>query len=180
MKNNTYFLLAIICFITGFILIALQKNLIILNFEPNFSTTNPAKTSCYKKTVALYFWKNNSWQTEKNEILWSADQAHNIHNLVQNWLSLLDEEKLVLIKIDLQSTILTQNNQTVYLSFDHNLLSKELSTYQKILLIESLLKTLRANQISVPNIQFLVNHQILNDPHLDFSYPWPIVGFMQN
>lgn len=180
MKNNTYFLLAIICFITGFILIALKKNLIILNFEPNFGTTNPAKTSCYKKTITLYFWKNNSWQMEKNEILWSTDQAHNISNLVQNWLSLLDEEKLINTKVELQAAILTQNNQTVYLSFDHNLLPKEFSTYQKLLLIESLLKTLRANQIAIPNIMFLVNHQLLNDPHLDFSCPWPLVGFMPN
>lgn len=181
-KNLGYSLLAIISLIAGLILIAIQKNLIILNFKTNqLASYQPKSTASYfKKTVTLYFWQNEQWQVEKNDILWQQDSASNLTNLIQNWLLLASEEQIIKNKISLQAVLISQNKQTAYLSFDQPLFNPGLSTYQKLLIIESLLKTMRVNQTGIQDVQFLVQHQMMLDPHLDFTRPWIITGFLKN
>lgn len=175
-----YIYLLFSSFIAGFGLIAIKKNWLILNFNNQSSTMPNTHQKYHKKNVKIWFWKHDKWHFEENDILWGQDNATNITNLVQNWLIVLDEENITKNKINLQSTVNTQNQQTAYLSFDHNLFTKELSTYQKLIIVESLLKTLRTNQVSTQNIQFLVQHQTMKDNHLDFNNPWPINGFLKN
>ena len=173
--NITY--LSIGCFIVGMLFVAIQKEWVILRFNPHQPATTLQATCC-KQTTTLYFWKNDSWQQEQNDILWGPDLASNFTNLIQSWLVLLEEEKITRHKITLQSALITPNLQTIYLSFDQSLFSQDFSTYQKLLIIEGLLKTLRYNHLTVPNIQILVQHKIAKDTHLDFSNPWPLTGFL--
>lgn len=182
MKFRRYFYLTAICFLMGILFISFQKQWIILTFPAiDKNTTNSYhKVACHKKKIILFCWKNDKWFSEQTEILWSDNIAENITNLTQNWLILLDDEKITSNKITLQSVLLTTNQQTAYLSFDQVLFSKDSNTYQKLMLIESLLKTFRSNQISTPHIQFLVQHQLIKDSHLDFSNSWPINGFLTN
>jgi hypothetical protein len=63
------------------------------------------------------------------------------------------------------------------LSFDRSPFPTEWTTYEQWMWIESLLKTVRDNDIRIQRIRFLVHHQELIDYHLDFSNPWPIIGF---
>lgn len=160
----------------------MQKNLIILNFNHNKITNAKMqnKTNFAKKNITLFFWQNEQWQSEKNEILWEQDCASNLNNLVQNWLVLLKEEQMTKDKINLQVALVSQSSQTAYLSFDQPLFSNNTSTYHKLLIIESLLKTIRTNQTGIQAVQFLVQHQIMQDAQLDFTLAWPINGFLKN
>ena len=52
--------------------------------------------------------------------------------------------------------------------------------FKKWMMIEGVLKTLRENNITVKDVHFLVQHQPLSDPHLDFSVAWPLHGFINS
>ena len=181
MPYKSFFYLTVLGLIAGFLLVSFQKNWIILYFTPiNFSNTAKQNRlpTFHKKTVSLFFWKNNSWHNEQADILWGHELEANLTNLIQSWLTIIDEEQLTVHKITLQTALISYNSQIAYLSFDQNLLSSNSSTYQKLMLIEGLLKTLRHNHITIPSIQLLVQHQLIDDHHLDFSNPWPISGFL--
>ena len=132
-----------------------------------------------KKQIVLYYFHGDKWKTEKQELLWSESLEKNIFQLINAWLTLLDEERITAKKIMLQSALISTAS-CVYLSFDHNILSKEETIFKKWMIIEGLLKTLALNGITISHVQFLVQHQPLHDAHLDFSLAWPIHGFMKN
>jgi len=81
--------------------------------------------------------------------------------------------------VSLQNVLISIDETEVYISFDRNLLNEENSTKEKLMLIESLLKTLRDNEITVQQVHLLVHHQEMLDSHLDFSHAWPIIGFLK-
>jgi hypothetical protein len=179
MSINKFFLAGLFsCFLAGIVLLAIKKELIILNFSQLNNKNKIEPVLFFKKKAIIWYTKNDCWHSEDTDLLWSQDQAQNINNLIQNWLCLLEEEKIINQKISLQSSMISQTGQIIYLSFDHNFLNKDLSSYQKLLIIESLLKTLRANQMTQTLVQFLVQHQMMRDNHLDFSNPWPLNGFL--
>ena len=131
-----------------------------------------------KKEITLHYFSHEKWNCEKQELLWSDSTTKNTYQLINAWLTLLDEEQIISKKITLQTALLSTSG-TMYLSFDHNLLSKEDTIFKKWMLIEGLLKTIAINNIPVQQVQFLVHHQPLHDPHLDFSSPWPVYGFIK-
>jgi hypothetical protein len=176
-NNQLYAYLSIACFCLGILFIVTQREWIIFNFSSERIFIKNDKQTFYKKNTQLFFYKNSQWKSERNDILWSSDQATNITNLIQNWLILLEEENITLNKITLQSTLITQNSQTAYLSFDQSLFSEDQNTYQKLMIVESLLKTLKENSITIPNVQILAHHKLIKDQHLDFSQAWPLAGF---
>jgi hypothetical protein len=131
-----------------------------------------------KKQVIHHYFHGDKWKTEKQELLWTESCEKNVFQLINAWLTLLDEERITAKKVMLQSA-LTSASGCVYLSFDHNILGKEEALFKKWMIIEGLLKTILLNNIPVQQVQFLVQHQQLHDAHLDFSLPWPIHGFMK-
>jgi len=133
-----------------------------------------------KRKIVLEYWHKKKWNKEKIDLLWTGDKSKNIQYLINSWLTLLDEEDAMKKKISLQAVLLSASGNKAYLSFDRNPFSKGCSTFEKLMWIESLLKTLRENEIQLQSIYFLVHHQIMEDYHLDFSNPWPINGFLQN
>jgi len=182
LKKLGYSLLALASFVAGLVLISIQKNFIILNFNTTKLANHQTQTQTNftKKNITLWFWQNEQWHSEQTIILWGQDSANNLTSLVQNWLALATEEQIIKNKINLQAALVSKNEQTAYLSFGNTLFNKNLSTYQKLLIIESLLKTIRTNQTGIQEIQFLVQHQIMQDSQLDFANPWPITGFLKN
>lgn len=158
---------------------AMKNELIIINYP---TTTSQPVTNIHhasKKQVNLIFWQNNQWKTESHDLLWTRDKQQDLHRLINAWLTLLHEENNMKKKITLHTLLLSASDQTAYLSFDSDPLSKESATYDKWLFIEGLLKTIRENNISLQQIQLLVQHQLMQDSHLDFSKPWPINGFLE-
>jgi hypothetical protein len=131
-----------------------------------------------KKQIAHHYFYGDKWKIEKQELLWHDNSEKNIFHLVNAWLALLDEEHAITKKTVLQS-VLIDTSGCIYLSFDHTMFGKEDTIFKKWMLIEGLLKTMVINGISFSHVQFLVQHQLLHDVHLDFSQPWPIHGFMK-
>jgi len=177
-KFNAYFKPIFFCFAAGLIFCAWQKSWIIFNFH----TVDPSpyqNSKAHKRSANLYFWQNHQWINEKVELLWCTDQSTNLSNLIQAWLAVLNETKADQIKITLQSTLISETGQAAYLSFNQNPFDKEDSTYQKLMLFESLLKTIRSSNLSISSIQLLVQHHPIQDPHLELELPWPVQGFIK-
>jgi hypothetical protein len=166
-----------VSFFAAFLCFALYNQWIVF-YTPWHRThhINPSEI-IQKKHITHYYFYGDKWKTEKQELLWSDSVEKNIFHLINAWLALLDEEHITTKKTTLQSVVVA-TSQCAYLSFDHNILGKEETIFKKWMLIEGLLKTIAANNISVSHVQCLVQHQPLQDTHLDFSLPWPVHGFM--
>lgn len=121
---------------------------------------------------------HETWQTEKKTALWSTtDTIYNSKMVIQTWLTVLYEEKIISKKVALQSILSPYNGHTLYCSFDRNFLDKDISIHAQCLIIESMLATLRINNCTYQEVHFLVDHKPLPSVHLDFSKPWPADGF---
>ncbi len=166
----------IILTITMTLFFYLKRHDIIICMYPMHTIEKDTNTQT-KKSVSLYYWKQDRWNRENVEIVWLASVEDRIKTLINSLLTVLEEENLITKKASVQSVSLNQKATYAYVSFDRSFLNKEHSTNSKLMLIESLLKTLRENDISLNYVQFLVRHEPMNDQHLDLSYPWPLHGF---
>jgi hypothetical protein len=165
---NRYIPISITSFITALLFFAIHNQIILFRLPSRYST----------HASSLHYYHGNKWKTEKQEMVWSDNKEKNIMHLINAWLALLEEEHIITKKTMLQSALITVSGHA-YLSFDHNILSKEEIIFRKWMLIEGLLKTIATHDIAITHVQFLVQHQPLHDAHLDFSLPWPLYGFMK-
>ncbi|MCK5632771.1 hypothetical protein KAH94_03415 [bacterium] len=179
--NNTIktVIVSVLFFFIGFLYFASNHGWLIMRFPSYKSEIQQTQKNlrAHKKKVKLIFWHNKKWNHETVEILATNDDAQTTAHLINNWLTLLDEENIMTKKVTLQSALISQNRQ-LYLSFDRNPFDEQSSTYKKTKWTQGLLKTVLQSAISVQSIQFLVHHQTMNDYHLDFTNPWPINGFL--
>ncbi len=166
-------------FCIGVTVFMISNRWLIIHLNTGQSTIDKKTLAIEKKPLRLYFWKEDAWHYEDTELLWSEDVADTLKYSANRWLSLLDEENLHSKKVVTQSVSLSPSGTIAYLSLDRYPFENESSTYEKYMFIEGLLKTLRAQQMAVTHICFLVHHKPLNDYHLDFSHPWPIKSFFQ-
>jgi hypothetical protein len=174
---RSYIIISSAAFFSALLFFAVYNQWIL--FCTPWATKNITDTSSViqKKQITHYYFYGDKWKTEKQELLWTESTEKNIFQLINAWLTLLDEERVTAKKVMLQSALVSSSG-CVYLSFDHNIMGKEEAIFKKWMLIEGLLKTILLNDIPVQQVQFLVQHQQLNDAHLDFLLPWPIHGFM--
>lgn len=183
--NQYYFYhIAIACLASlciGIFLFAYLNGYIIFKY-PSYKTdikTYKQQLDVTRKVITFHYWHNQKWHTEKTELIWhSNDIGQNITYLLNSWFTWLEEEHMITKKITVQTVLLSTDTQHAYISFDRNPFDKQQSTYNKWMLIESLLKTIREVNVSLNHITFLVHHQPLKDMHLDFTNPWPIHGFL--
>ena len=170
---------SIIFFIFGTIFFAYQQQWIIFIFPQYTQKIDPTNLhqSVQRKNITLHFWKNKKWNHEQSTIIWSADQAQNIKFLCNSWFNLAEDENITDNDILLLSAIVTTNNEA-FISLNKFPFNKSDSTFSKLMFIESLLKTLRTNNISIQSIRFLIHHQPFDDDHLNFDVSWPISGFL--
>jgi len=154
-------------------------NELIIIRSPLHTYTYTPPVHAAKKQVNLHYWHQHAWHIETRDIIWKKDVGRNLTLLINNWLNVLDEEKVIEKKITVQTALLSPSGHEAYISFDRNPLHKEVSIFEKWMLLEGMLKTIRANQIPVQQVRLLVHHQLLHDTHLDFSKAWPVHGFEQ-
>lgn len=167
-----------IFFFLGIIFFLLYQEWLIIHFSLGRKSYQSESSKQFeKKHLGLYFWKHNRWHKEEIEILWSQNKVETLTHIVNRWLSVADEEEALPKRVGLQNVLLSESENNVYFSFDQNPFSKESSTYEKYMIIEGILKTLRESGLKLANVHFLVHHKPIRDYHLDFSQPWPIYGF---
>lgn len=179
MNRSTVFSIGAFALILGILLCAIQYEWIVIRFYQQVSSPDIAARHTRKK-VNIYYWHNQQWHKEAQEIIWSTHLEKRLETLVSSWLSLIDAERLIPKKVLVQTAMLAPNKQDAFISLDRSPFAKSWSIQKKLQLIESMLKTVRENNSTIMSIQFLIDHQPMSDPHLDFSRPWPISGFMQS
>lgn len=171
----------LLCFIVGFLFHAYNKEWIILLLPHQTadiqSQAQTSETAFTQQKITLFFWKHDQWQKEYTSVIWSPEITHNIKTITNNWLTLLEDEKIIDTDIQLLSTVISSNKE-LFLSFNKDLCNTQDSTYTKLMIIHGLLKTIYENKIPIQSVRFLVHHQILIDDHLNFSIPWPINGYI--
>lgn len=168
-------ILSAITFCLALLLFAIHKELIIINFQR--STLAPSSEQTTKKQIPLYYWHNESWHSETVIMLISSTIQTTAQQLVSRWLQLILDEKIITKKVNLQAVLLSYDNQELFLSFDRAPWNKTSSTFEKWMAIEGILKTIKEPAIGIKKVRFLINHQPLQDYHLDFTNAWPIDGF---
>ncbi len=173
-----YIIISSAAFISAILFFAVYNQWILFRHSWTGTYEISQSVSLQKKQICLFYFHGDKWKSEKQEMLWSHNTEKNIFQLINAWLTLLDEESVIAKKITLQSALLSASH-CAYLSFDNNILGEQETIFKKWMLIEGLLKTIVLNDIPVTQIQFLVHHQILHDAHIDFSLPWPIHGFLR-
>lgn len=177
MTHKNYLFLSLAAVTCGLLLFAYQKEYIIINLGKKLDTYN-INAPAQKQNATLYYWYQNTWNTEQVSLLFSENSVSNMQQLVSRWLQLLHEEKITKKKILLQSAAITYDTQELIISFDRMPWNKEISTYEKWMLIESLLKTIKNVDPTIKRVRLLMNQQQITDPHLDFTNAWPIEGFI--
>lgn len=130
-----------------------------------------------KKRATIYYFHHDTWHHETTDVLWSESIPHTLTYLIGAWITILYDEKIITKQVSVQSVLYNEQGKVAYISFDRSPFIKQASLHQKLFIIESLLKTIRENEIAIASVIFLVHHQPLADAHLDMSAPWQIQGF---
>ena len=172
-----YGIISIATYMSGFLFFAVYHQWIIFSPPWQKNIFVSSSETIQKKQVILTYFHGDKWKAEKQEMLWQESAEKNICHIVNAWLAVLDEEHIIAKKTTLQSALITPSG-IAYLSFDHNIFNKEETIFKKWMLIEGLLKTIASTNLSITHVQLLIQHQHLQDVHIDFSMPWPIHGFI--
>lgn len=175
-KKETTFL-AIILLAISFIFFAYQESWIIF-MMPHKKEVIQLSTEIKPAEALLSFWKHGKWNFEKVSYIKSSDPAQNIKTIAHLYFRLLDDEEIIHNDVEVNSVVLHRNKQIAFISCNQSPFNNQDHTKIKLMIIEGVLKTLRENNISIPLIQFLTNHQPIIDDHLDFTIPWPIKGYL--
>jgi hypothetical protein len=175
--TQKYIIISALMLIIGIGAYAFYNEVIIIRIPTRKAHYISNEIDRHKKKYALFIRKDNNWHKEEKELITTSKKLEMLTYLITNWLQFATEEKMQ--KKTLLESIMLDNNQVeAYIDFDRNPFSKESSTYEKWMWIESLLKTLKESGIQIQSVKFLVNHKQLFDYHLDFSQAWPITGFI--
>ncbi len=180
MKKLFIYFISILLFFGGILFFCYQESWIIFNIPQNTGFIDLQKSSVKKSSVQLWAFKQNKWITEKTDIIKNDSIAQTLQNLLNSWFLFLEEEQILSQTINVTSVVLSPTNTLAFISLSHNSLNPQASTYESIMLIESMLKTIRENKIPIQSIQLLVRHQPLIDQRLNLSIPWQIAGYMNH
>lgn len=180
-KNHYFYVLAFTCLVIGISFFLIQREFLVIqwSFANKHSIANTSTTT--KREITIYCWNGQQYIDHQTSLIWNrANHLANLRVLVDAWLRLTYTEQILSQRVSLQSISWPKLDKEAYLSFDSKLLDHEWSIRTKIFFIQSLFKTISQAQIPLNHIIFLVHYQSMLDEHLDFSYPWPIDGFVQS
>ena len=180
MNKYTYVVLACISLGIGVVFYAYLQEWIVICWPGARTSSVSMIHPGSKKKVTFSYWHNGTWRQEMQEVIISTHKSELLHAIMNGWLVVTEEEGISDKKVSLQTVLLSSNDTYAYFSFDRNPLPSECSTFYIWMWVEGVLKTLRENGIHLQGVYFLVQHQPLQDEHLDFSNPWPLTGFIKS
>lgn len=185
MKNTTLIITLLGALAAGILWFAWAQEWIIINLPFGAGQiTAPAVTSAtvHKKlTIHLPHQGHlhqSRLQREERELLWGDDVQKNASLLISGWLSALDDEFQPKKKTSLQNVALAHEGRELIVSLDRLPWGRNCSTFDRLLVMESLLGSLRGALTTVQKVLLLVHNHPPSDSQLDFSYAWPIEGFL--
>jgi hypothetical protein len=178
MKNLKIIIMSIALLLCGILFFLHQESLIIISFSTPSAIMKKNNINIQPKETPLWIFTHGTFKKESTEIIFSNDHAQTIKLLLNSWLATLEEENIIDKHITVQSVILAPSGQDAFVCLTESPLSKQASTHAKLMLIESMLKTLKDANLSIFNIRLLVHHKPMQDAHLNFDISWPITGYM--
>lgn len=135
----------------------------------------PAVPPTYQQAIIIYH-KDSVWVKE-NVVININELQNACFALVQEWVKALQSEHMIPYYVTLDSTLIDINQKNIYISLRKSFFYAHQSTYQKLLLLASLSKTLVSLQSSLQQYILLVNDAPLIDPHIDCQEPFDIHYF---
>jgi hypothetical protein len=169
--------ISLCAFLFGLLLLVVRRHWIIIRWIPSSSIEASngegflAKHEKTRKEVTLYAWKDDQLYKDRVRCIWGQVAENNIKNLVGNWLAFIYEERIISKRVQLESVALDELGQSVFLSFDRPLCERGWAIYKKWNIIKSLLKTIKMTNEKVQDVLFLVQQEVMQDDHLEFSQP---------
>jgi len=181
MNHTRIIMIAICSLVFGIVFYSYQKEWLVLLLPHKTATHSQEKTlndiKFIQHNITMFFWKYEKWHKESTNVIWSGDASYNVKTITNNWLMLLEDEKIIDTDIQLLSAIITPTKE-LFLSFNKDIFNFQDATYTKLMIVHGLLKTIHENDIPVQSVRFLIHHQTLIDDHLNFSIAWPIIGYL--
>jgi hypothetical protein len=180
--KNPYLVLSVSFLFIGMLFFLIQRNWLVVKWVGLWGqekmTAERKKDIAARKKIDIFFWKDEKFQKETLSSVWFRNGAENIKHLINNWLVLLYEERVIQKSVRAETVALTDDGTSAIVSFEASFLGREWSTKKKSNTIESLFKTIRAGKSSIQKIIFLVKQHSMEDDQFDFSQPWPCDGFL--
>ncbi len=180
MRGLKYGIFCVFLGIVGYLFFLQQESWLVITFP--FWSRSTQKVCLMPqanyKTVMLYGWVNHALKKESTEIMYTQDKAQTLKLLLNSWLIFLEDEQVTEKQTQVMSVALVATGAEALISLNQYPFEGAWSTHQKLMWVESMLKTIRENSIDVTAIRLLVHHQPLQDDHLDFDISWPVGGFL--
>lgn len=170
-------LIAIILFCLGTVLFFYQESWLIINIPTTYNLTNNVKIqSKTSKNILIYLWHKDRFKTESCDILVTLNQAQTIQQIVHHFFTNYEDMMNSDTQTIVQSVILSPSEKQAFISLNHSSFNPQSSTFEKLMLIKSLLKTLHEAKLTITHIYLLVQHRPLIDHHLNFEIAWPLAN----
>lgn len=176
MNKQAYWFGALICacmVICGIILAAIRHELIIVRTSIEKISDEVRHVQAERKKITCFFIKGDAIKTEPVDIVYMADWIKTTQHICNAWLQVVYEEQIVSKPVTI-THVATGDTHEVYLSFDRNPFEKNAPVINKIHFMRSLLYTLAQANVPFTRVFGMVNGNLLQDPHLDFSHGWPL------
>jgi hypothetical protein len=178
MKNIKFIFFSMILLICGVLFFLHQESWITIHFPTSNTFAQKTNPNIKPKETPLWIFANGTLKKEMTEIIFSNDHAQTTKILLNNWLATMEEESIISQQITVQSVILSPSGQDAFICFSQTLFNPQSSTHAKLMIIESMLKTLLCADLGLSNVRMLVHHQPMQDHHLNFDISWPIHGYL--
>ena len=179
MKNRNLLFIISMSFGLGLFVYSYQKSWIVFRFPFSEQTeiqVEQGGDQTKKITITGYWYTKDRWYQETSTILWS-NQEHNIAQILNYWFETALQEKTIYTDVHVESVAITNQHESL-ISLDSSPFHASMSIHEKLMIMESILKTFRMNGIKVQYIRFLLHHEPLYDNHLDLIRAWHINGYL--
>jgi hypothetical protein len=173
------FIVSSTCIALGALLFMLHRNWLIVHIalfpSQGLNATNSAtqaNTVAYPRPVTISYYKNSAWLSENSTVLWQEnDPAFTLKHLLKQWLQVVQDANLLNRHLAITTVAVANTSNDAFVSFDAPIFTKEMAIKTKWLLLESLLKTIRTNKLTLHSITILHHDHCMPDEHLDFRQP---------
>jgi hypothetical protein len=131
-----------------------------------------------KKEIQLYFWRHHAWQSEYITARLPEPLQEQLLTILQAWFHEAIQLGFVPNTCTLEAALYDARTSCLYLSCTTAPLDTQKSTYENLMVLESLFKTIRENSPQhIQSVQLLVKHVPLEHPYIVCTKPLPISGF---
>ncbi|MFA6527373.1 MAG: hypothetical protein WCT20_03045 [Candidatus Babeliales bacterium] len=180
--RTTFIIFCAACVLAGAFFFLIQQRWLVIHwsFRPMTaeSSEQVTKGAIVKKKCQIYSFKDEKEFSDETVILWEPDNTtQNVKHLVGHWVTYQQDEHVLNQSLSLEAVAFAAAGQTLYLTFNQPMMSKEWSTFKKWRILECLLRTIRGVELPIATVRFLVNDEAMIDDHIDFSQDIPMAGF---